>query len=244
MQPALTFSYDYCMWQYNLRRQAQSNNPVTRLLAASNPRIIELNKGEVLRKLAKNQNPVVRMDVATNPRIIELNNGEVLRKLAKNQVVAVRIGAGKNPRIIELNNGKVMHKLAKNNALGIYNPVPHNPRRKNLLNKARTRNVFKLIGQKSDKYGTALNNVANYYFGSVLTGNVAKIPVLKSESVKLTGSPTRSATRSPSRSSKVRKQKARQKDVDPGKWMGPPNSKGVRAGESFFEPQSTRRPKK
>lgn len=39
-------------------------------------------------------------------------------------------------------------------------------------------------------------------------------------------------------------QKKKREHVPPGKWMGPPNSSGVRAGESFFERSPTQRKNK
>jgi len=37
------------------------------------------------------------------------------------------------------------------------------------------------------------------------------------------------------------KQKTKRKTVAPGNWVGPPNSRGIRAGESFFKPSPSRR---
>jgi hypothetical protein len=70
------------------------------------------NGEETMRKLATNEDGNIRRYVASNPAVIEINKGSLLRKLAKTNNKYIQMGAAENPRIHELNQGGVMKELA------------------------------------------------------------------------------------------------------------------------------------
>ena len=74
----------------DLKSLATSTRRNNRVTAARNPRIANVNFGQLLRNLAKNQHYVVREAAASNPRTANVNGGKLLRNLAKNQDNYVR----------------------------------------------------------------------------------------------------------------------------------------------------------
>ena len=132
----------------DLRRLAKSKYSQNRRSAALNPRIANLNAGQLLRNLAKNKAIFVRRGAALNPGIANLNNGQFLRNLAKNENYFIRRSVAWNPRIANLNDGKFLRNLAKNKEKNIRGGPASNPRSANVRGKNGRPLILALLDDK------------------------------------------------------------------------------------------------